>query len=162
MAEKKPLNYVLHERKMSIGPLKGKSVLYATPSGRRRVSHRTFCEMVALATTFTSGEIQAVLQHATAIAKRLVENGDSVDFGDLGVLTPTFKSAMVEKGKEKFNAGKHLKNPKILLRPNATYFALTGVKYERVSAKGAADLSAEDATPQEGGSSSAGTPNEGI
>ena len=94
----RPLAYVLTERKATLGKLAGKTVIQALPTGRKRIDHRSFCDEVARATTFTGAEVEAVLRLAAEIAKRHVENGDSVDFGDIGTLTPTFSSSLVEKG----------------------------------------------------------------
>lgn len=48
----KPLQYVLVERKMNVGPQAGKIVQIAQPTGRHRVDFRSFCERVAKSTTF--------------------------------------------------------------------------------------------------------------
>ena len=88
----RPLAYTLTERKAAIGAMAGKTVLQARPTGRKRIDHRNFCEEVARATTFTGAEVEAVLRLAAEIAKRHVENGDIVEFGDIGTLTPSFQS----------------------------------------------------------------------
>lgn len=126
----RPLAYVLSERKATLGKLAGKTVIQAVPTGRKRIDHRSFCEEVGRATTFTGAEVEAVLRLAAEIAKRHVENGDSVDFGDIGTLTPTF-SSLVEKGKEEFNPTKHISKPAVRLQPSRRYFTLSGVSYER-------------------------------
>ena len=46
MGKNKPLAYVLRERKMSIGKLKGQIVQVASPTDRRSVSFDHFCDMV--------------------------------------------------------------------------------------------------------------------
>ena len=79
---------MLTERKSTLGKLKGKVVIQARPTGRKRVHHRSFCTEVAHGTTFSGAEVEAVLRLAAEIAKRHVENGDIVDFGDIGMLTP--------------------------------------------------------------------------
>ena len=114
-----------------VGPMKGKKVFIASPTDRRRVSHRSFCEEVARATTFTGAEVEAVLRLAAETAKKHVESGETVDFGDIGSLTPSFKSKAVEHI-EDFNAQKHIVRPVVKLRPSTRYFTLTGVTYERV------------------------------
>ena len=101
----RPLAYMLSERKANLGKMAGKIVIQARPTGRKRVDHRSFCDEVAHATTFTGAEVEAVLRLAAEIAKRHVENGDIVDFGDIGTLSPSSKK----------------------------YFTLTGVSYERVT-----------------------------
>ena len=130
----RPLAYVLSERKANLGKMAGKIVIQARPTGRKRVDHRSFCDEVAHATTFTGAEVEAVLRLAAEIAKRHVENGDIVDFGDIGTLSPSFQSKLVEKGKEKFNPNVHITKPIVHFAPSKKYFTLTGVSYERVDA----------------------------
>ena len=130
----RPLAYTLSERKATVGALAGKTVIQANPTGRKRVDHRTFCEEVARATTFTGVEVEAVLRLAAEVARKHVENGDIVDFGDIGTLRPSFRSKLVEKGKEAFNAAVHITKPVVKLMPSRRYFTLTGVTYERVEA----------------------------
>ena len=57
----RPLAYTLTERKATVGKLAGKTVLQARPTGRKRVDHRSFCDEVGRATTFTGAEVEAVL-----------------------------------------------------------------------------------------------------
>ncbi|MBF1457387.1 histidinol phosphate phosphatase [Prevotella nigrescens] len=149
----RPLTFVLIERKAALGKLKGKVVVQARPTGRKRVHHRNFCTEVAHGTTFSSAEVEAVLRLAAEIAKRHVENGDIVDFGDIGMLTPSFKSKLVDKEKETFNANVHITKPKVRLLPSRKYFTLTDVSYERIGkpAKKGKDKkpnSGSDPTPQ--------------
>lgn len=128
----RPLAYTLTERKATIGKMAGKIVLQARPTGRKRIDHRNFCDEVARATTFTGAEVEAVLRLAAEIAKRYVENGDIVEYGDIGTLTPSFQSKIVEKGKTKFNPNTHITKPVVRLSPSKKYFTLTNVSYERV------------------------------
>ena len=109
----------LTERKGTVGSLKGKIVVQAHPTGRKRVDHRSFCDEVAHATTFTGAEVEAVLRLAAEIAKKHVENGDIVDFGDIGTLTPSFQSKLVEKGKTEFNPKVHITKPVVHLTPSS-------------------------------------------
>ena len=124
----RPIAYTLKERKGTVGNLKGKIVVQAHPTGRKRVDHRSFCDEVAHATTFTGAEVEAVLRLAAEIAKKHVENGD------IGTLTPSFQSKLVEKGKAEFNPKVHITKPVVHLTPSKKYFTLTGVSYERVAA----------------------------
>ena len=128
----RPLAYTLTERKATIGKMAGKIVLQARPTGRKRIDHRNFCDEVARATTFTGAEVEAVLRLAAEIAKRYVENGDIVEYGDIGTLAPSFQSKIVEKGKTKFNPNTHITKPVVRLSPSKKYFTLTNVSYERV------------------------------
>ena len=132
----KPIGYTLGERKVGIGPNKGKVVIQATPSGRHRVSFERFCEIVAKDTTLNYMEVQSVLNLAADMAREVVANGDIVDFGRLGTLSPSFRSKVVPVGTE-FNANVHITEPRVNLRPNSTYFRLRPdeVSYERMSAK---------------------------
>jgi len=66
----RPIAYTLKERKGTVGNLKGKIVVQAHPTGRKRVDHRSFCDEVAHATTFTGAEVEAVLRLAAEIAKK--------------------------------------------------------------------------------------------
>ena len=130
----RPIAYTLSERKANFGKMAGKVVIQASPTGRRRVDHRGFCDEVARATTFTGAEVEAVLRLAAEIAKRHVENGDIVDFGDIGTLMPSFRSKLVEKGKMEFNPSIHITKPVVRLMPSRRYFTLADVSYERVKA----------------------------
>lgn len=132
----KPIGYTLGERKVGVGPNKGNVVIQATPSGRHRVSFERFCEMVAKDTTLNYMEVQSVLNLAADTARDIVANGDIVDFGRLGTLSPSFKSKVVPAGTE-FNANIHITEPRVNLRPNSTYFRLRPeeVSYERMTPK---------------------------
>jgi putative DNA-binding protein len=112
----------------------GKQTFRHAPTGRKRIDHRSFCDEVGHATTFTGAEVEAVLRLAAEIAKRHVENGDIVEFGDIGTLTPSFQSKIVEKGKTEFNPNIHITKPVVRLSPSKKYFTLSGVSYERVEA----------------------------
>lgn len=130
----KPLQFVITERKLSVGPQAGKIVQIARPTGRHRVDYRNFCERVAKSTTFNRQEVEAVLNYATEIARDIVANGDIVEFGDLGTLKPSFKSKAVPKGTP-FRAQEHIEKPVVLLNPSRKYFTLTDVTYEQVTVK---------------------------
>ncbi|KGN94610.1 HU family DNA-binding protein [Porphyromonas gulae] len=130
----KPLQFVLVERKLNVGANAGKVVQIAQPTGRHRVSFRSFCERVAKSTSFNRQEVEAVLNYATEIARDIVANGDIVEFGDLGTLKPSFKSKAVPKG-EVFSVQKHIEKPIVRLNPSKKYFTLTDVCYERMTAK---------------------------
>lgn len=122
------------ERKMNVGPQAGKTVQVAHPTGRHRVDFRSFCERVAKSTTFNRQEVEAVLNYATEIARDIVANGNIVEFGDLGTLSPSFKSKIVPQG-EVFNVQKHIEKPVVRLSPSRKYFTLTDVTYEQTEPK---------------------------
>lgn len=119
-----------------IGPNKGKVVIQATPSCRHRMSFERFCELVAKDTTLNYMGVQSVLNLAADMAREVVANGDIVNFGRLGMLSPSFKSKVVPVGSE-FNANVHITEPRVNLRPNSTYFLFRPdeVSYERMEAK---------------------------
>lgn len=155
----KPIGYTLHERNVFQGKggerkLVPMQVAHAT--GRRRIDFRTFCARVAKSTTFNEQEVAAVLNYATEIAKDLVSNGESVEFGDLGTLTPSFKSQVVPLGEE-FIPRQHISKAVVRLRPNARYFNIDGeVSYERVEAKAKKSKPSETSS---GSKPSGGTPS---
>ena len=150
MGKNKPLAYVLRERKMSIGKLKGQIVQVASPTDRRSVSFDHFCEMVADQTTFNYMEVASVLNLAADMARKLVANGDMVEFGRLGKLKPSFKSKVVPKGQE-FNARLHTTAARVLRRPNAEHCRWEDVSFARVTPR---VNKAKKATPKTGGGSS--------
>jgi|GEM_PF-3859000 len=65
----RPIAYTLSERKATVGALADKTVIQASPTGRKRVDHRTFCKEVTRATTFTGVEVEAVLRLAAEVEK---------------------------------------------------------------------------------------------
>ncbi len=148
----KPLQYVLIERKMNVGPQKDITVQVARPTGRHRVDYRNFCDRVAKSTTFNRQEVEAVLNYATEIARDIVANGDIVEFGDLGTLKPSFKSKAVPKGTN-FNANVHIEKPVVLLAPSKKYFTLTDVSYEQTTL---APKEKKEKKPSAGGGSTTG------
>ena len=158
----KPLQFVLVERKINIGPNAGKTVQIARPTGRHRVDFRNFCERVAKSTTFNRQEVEAVLNYATEIARDIVANGDIVEFGDLGTLKPSFKSKAVEIGTP-FRAQEHIEKPVVLLNPSKKYFTLTDVTYEQttVKSKKGEENPNPDPTPTPGSGEGGGSIGEG-
>lgn len=155
----KPIGYTLGERKVGIGPNKGKVVIQATPSGRHRMSFESFCELVAKDTTLNYMEVQSVLNLAADMAREVVANGDIVDLGRLGTLSPSFKNKVVPVGSE-FNANVHITEPCVNLRPNSTYFRLRPdeVSYERMEAK---PKDKKKKTPKGGGGSTSNSGGDG-
>jgi histone-like DNA-binding protein len=129
----KPLQFVLTERKLTVGKHAGEVVQIAVPTGRHRVDFRNFCERVSQSTTFNEQEVSAILNYAIKIAREIVANGDIVEFGDMGTFTPSFKSKAVSKG-EQFNTNVHIEKPVVQFNPSRKYFTLTDVSYERVKA----------------------------
>ena len=102
-------------------------------------------------------EVQSVLNLAADMAREVVANGDIVDFGRLGTLSPSFKSKVVPTGTE-FNANVHITEPRVNLRPNSTYFRLSPdeVSYERMLAKPTAKDKAKKPKGEGGASTSSG------
>ena len=54
-----------------------------------------------------------------------MKNGDIVEYGDLGTLTPSFQSKLAEKGKTEFNPNIHITKPVVRLSSSRKYFTLT-------------------------------------
>ena len=128
----KPIQFILKEQKLNIGKQAGKTVIVARPTGRQRVDFRNFCERIAKSTTFDPQEVAAVLNLASETARDIVANGDIVEFGDLGTLTPSFKSKAVLKG-EQFRAQQHIEKPVVKLLASRKYFTLNDVTFEQVT-----------------------------
>lgn len=155
-----PIQYSLRERVPGVGKLSGKTVYQAVPTGRKRISFRSLSEEVARNTTFAPEEVQAVINLMTKIAKAHVENGNIVEMGDLGTLTPSFKSVLVEKterGEDAFNAHVHISKPTVRFRPNRQYFELRGVSYERVAPKPKSTKTSSGASANTSGSPASST-----
>ena len=131
----RPLQFVLRLRKLKV---KGKEnrvdMQVAVPTGRKRVDFRSFCKAVSNNTTFSPEEVHAVLNMSIATARNFVANGDTVEFGDMGTLLPSFKSKAVPKD-EKFNAVKHIVKPVVHLVPSKKYFELNDASFEQVEDK---------------------------
>ena len=149
---------MLRERAMSIGKLKGQIVRVTSPTDQHSASFDRFCEMVADQTTFNYMEVDSVLNLAADMARKLVTNGDMVEFGRLRKLKPSFKSKVVPKGEE-FNANTHITEARVTLRPNAEYFRLDDVSFERVTP---GTKKAKKAKPGAGRGSSNDTPGGDI
>ena len=130
----KPIQFFLKEQKLNIGKQAGKTVIVARPTGRQRVDFRNFCARIAKSTTFNAQEVAAVLNLASETAREIVANGDIVEFGDMGTLTPSFKSKAVETT-EQFRAQQHIEKPVVKLLASAKYFTLNDVTYEQVAPK---------------------------
>lgn len=148
--ENKPLNYVLKQRKITMGPNKNKMAFQAYPARREVVTYRRFCERVARATTFTAQEVMATLNLAAEVARDIVANGDAVQYGDLGTLAPSFKSktAMTEK---EFTVATHITKPVVKLSPSRKYFTLTDVRYQRVAEEKKDETVSPTPDPDSGG-----------
>ena len=100
-------------------------------------------------------EVASVLNLAADMARKLVANGDMVEFGRLGKLKPSFKSKVVPKGEE-FNANTHITEARVILRPNSEYFRLDDVSFERVTPR---TKKPKKSTPDAGGGASENHPS---
>lgn len=166
---KKPLNFIVTEKKCKLGKFAGKTVLQAQPTERERVDFRELCEEIARNTTFSPEEVAAVINLMTKIAKVHVENGESVELGDLGTVRPSFRSVMIEKTPDaKFNAQQHITSASVEFLPSRKYFELRDVNFEQVQPrqkkgadKACANADAGGAQSPGGSSSSDGTPPSG-
>ena len=129
----RPLQYILKLRKLKMRDKNNnEEVQIAVATGRERVDFRTLCNAVAKNTTFSPQEVGAVINQAIYTARDFVTNGDTVEFGDMGTLIPSFKSKAVPKG-TKFNPKEHILKPILRLVLSKKYFELNDVSYERVA-----------------------------
>lgn len=128
----KAIQFILRIRRITLGKNKGKDMQLAVPTDRRRVDARNFFKAVAKNTTFSEREVAAVINEAVSTARDFVANGETVEFGDMGTLVPSFKSKMVEKGTP-FNANVHILKPTVGIRFSRKYFELEDVSFEQVT-----------------------------
>lgn len=115
---------------------KQRKVFQARTASRGRVKFRDFCGRVARGASFTQQEVEAVINYATEIAREIVANGDIVEFGDLGTMSPSFVGKVVTKV-EDFNVMTHITRPKVCFRPSRDFFDLRtypGVSFQRIDA----------------------------
>ena len=92
----KAIQFILRIRKIALGKNKGKDMQVAVPTDRRRVDARNFFKAVAKNTTFSEREVAAVINEAVSTARDFVANGETVEFGDMGTLVPSFKSKIFQ------------------------------------------------------------------
>lgn len=154
--ETKPLQYVVSEQKLNVGKNAGKIVQVARPTARRRVSFRALAEEASRNVTFSTQEIMACLNELTAIAKLHVENGDIVEMGDLGTLSPSFRSKVVPQG-EKFNPQTDIYAPRVNFRANRAYFAIEHATYEKGEARAKTRRASGSTTSGAGSTTPAGS-----
>ena len=141
---------------------KQRKVFQARIASRGRVKFRDFCGRVARGASFTQQEVEAVINYATEIAREIVANGDIVEFGDLGTMSPSFVSKVVTQI-EDFNVLKHISRPKVCFRPSRDFFDLRtypGVSFQRMDAstpqrKGRKTPAPKTPKPKDGGSGDA-------
>lgn len=119
--------YKLQERKATLGKLKGQTVQIAHPTNRKRLSTVDFCELVADSTTFNRHEVQGVINRMAEVACRELQRGSSIEMGDFGTLSPTFKSQSVPVGTE-FNAAKHISKPRVRMRLKPRFATILDVE----------------------------------
>lgn len=136
-----PIKFYLKQRKQNDpknphDKSKQRTVVQAYPIPRGKISFRNFCEVVARSTTFNEQEVYAVLNYAITVAREYVSNGMTVQFGDMGSLTPTFQSKVADSEAD-FDAFTHIHRPRVRLSPSRLYFDLSkvaGVHFERAAA----------------------------
>lgn len=128
----KPIPFIVVERKFRLGKNAGKVLKVAHPTRRKRVSFSALAEETAQNITLSSNELQAALNELAITAKRHLSNGDSVELGIFGTLTPSFKSKAVPQDTE-FHAQTNIYAPRIKFRGNRVYMNLEGVTFERVT-----------------------------
>lgn len=119
--------YKLKQQKINFGKLKGQLVQIAQPTNRKRISTTEFCKLVADGNTFDRHEVQAVMNRMAEVACRELQRGASIEMGDFGSLSPTFKSQAVPHGTE-FNAVKHISKPRVRMRLKPRFATLLEIE----------------------------------
>lgn len=133
----KSIKYRVTKQRISLGKHKGKTILMARATNRERVSFRRLCEEVAHNTTFAPEEVMAVVGLVFGTAKRHVQEGDSVELGDFGTLSPSIKSRAVPidestEDEGAFNPRTDIERAVVKFAPSRRYFTLEDVHFERV------------------------------
>lgn len=119
--------YKLQQRKATLGKHQGKMVQVARPTNRKRITTTNFCRLVADGNTFDRHEVQAVMNRMAEVACRELQEGNSIEMGDFGTLSPTFKSVAVPEGTE-FNVSKHITKPRVRMRLKPRFATLLEVE----------------------------------
>ena len=127
----RPLAYTLTERKATIGAMAEKIVLQARPTGCKRIDHRSFCDEVVHATTFTGVGCAPPCRWncETPCGKR--RHREIWRYRYAHAILP---EQIVEKGKTEFVPDIHITKPVVRLSPSRKYFTFSDVSYERVEA----------------------------
>lgn len=133
----KSIKYRVTKQRMGTGKYKGKTILMARATNRQRVSFRRLCEDVSTNTTFAPEELMAAIQMTFGTAKRYVQEGDSVELGDFGTLSPSIKSRAVPidestEDERAFNPRTDIERAVVKFAPSRKYFTLEDVHFERV------------------------------
>lgn len=144
--------YKLKQQKINFGKLKGQLVQIALPTNRKRISTTEFCKLVADGNTFDRHEVQAVMNRMAEVACRELQRGASIEMGDFGTLSPTFKSQAVPHGTE-FNAVKHITKPRVRMRLKPRFATLLEIESSFSELKASDMCPAPEKKPDTGGSS---------
>lgn len=111
-----PVRYSLKKQKMSIGANQGKALYYAQFKLNGQMSFDELCETIADGNTLSKGEAIAVLYRLADVVKAQMEQGRSVDCGELGIFRPSFSSNGVADETD-FNVRRDMRTPKITFKP---------------------------------------------
>lgn len=131
------IKFRLNKRVVQLGKHKGKEMTFAQSVTSKKISFHRFCEEVSDGSTVGTADVKAVIDRMVYVLRRHMEDGESVEVGDLGTFSPTFGSDPVEEG-ERFDANKHIRDPKISFRAKPAFKSLSHVRFEQISAEEAA------------------------
>ncbi|MCD8310064.1 MAG: hypothetical protein LUB83_02440 [Prevotellaceae bacterium] len=147
---------------------------YATPLTGSAQSVRTMSKQATANTTLSPMELETAINLFGEYAVQQLQAGNSIRVGDLGTLRITFKSDGVENIDD-FKANAMIKNVRVIFTPSQAFrenvlqslnFTNGGVLDEGINfaslsayriAKGYAAGNSEEETPEEEGSTDAGT-----
>lgn len=115
--------YKIQEQTLKVGKFKGERVKIARATGRKRTSTKDFCRLIADSTTFDRHEVQGIINRMAEVAQRELLRGNSIEMGDFGTLSPSFKSEAVPIGTD-FNATKHIHSPRVRMRLKPAFAGL--------------------------------------
>ena len=152
--------YKIQEQTLKVGKFKGNKVKIARATGRKRTSTEDFCKLVADSTTFNRHEVQGIMNRMAEIAQRELLRGNSIEMGDFGTLSPSFKSEAVPVGTD-FNVTKHIHSPRVRMRLKPAFAGLLNYETKYSELKESDICPAPKEKKPDTGGSSTPTPSPG-
>lgn len=121
-------------RPVPAGKNKGQTMQFAQALTSKRITFKRLCEEIADGSTVDTADVKAVLDRLVRVMRRHLEDGESVECGDLGTFSTTFGSEGIPL-EEEFRSSIHIRKPRIAFRSKPEFKELTNVRFERISAE---------------------------
>lgn len=143
------IQFAIKSRVQPIGTRKGQTVYYAQPKMLQRMDTSELVEQIVLQTSLTEGDVRSALVTMKNIICSALKAGRSVDMGELGSLSLTITSKMMDSPEAVTKDT--LNKPRIIFNP----------KGEMRAAANAVEISIDRSSVTKAGSSKPNTPEEG-